>query len=90
MLEILDSYKEGIELIIQILILIAVYLGLIALKFQKKEVHFSTVQKCIDNHRDIFKKPTKMQNKPQRSKRAVNSCKRSSWLGQRRIILYEE
>lgn len=56
MLEILHPYIEGIELIIQILILIAVYLGLITLKFQKKEVHFSTVQKCIDNHRDILRK----------------------------------
>jgi hypothetical protein len=64
MLEILYPYKEGSELIIQILILIAVYLGLITLKFQKKEVHFSTVKKCIDNHRDILRNQQRCKTNP--------------------------
>jgi hypothetical protein len=64
MLEILHSYEEGIGLIIQILVLIAVYLGLITLKFQKKEVHFSTVQKCIDDHRDILRNQQRCKTNP--------------------------
>jgi hypothetical protein len=64
MLEIILPYRNEIELIIQILILIAVYLGLIALKFQKKEVHFSTVKKCIDNHRDILRNQQRCKTNP--------------------------
>jgi hypothetical protein len=64
MILIIRNYIPEIELSIQILILIAVYLGLITLKFQKKEVHFSTVQKCIDDHRDILRNQQRCKTKP--------------------------
>lgn len=50
------QHKDAIDIIIQLLVLIFIIVGLLTLKFQKKEVHFSTVKKCIDDHRNILRK----------------------------------
>lgn len=54
--ELYDCDPAGFcDLIVSIITLIVVTIGLLSIKFQKKEIHFSTVQKCIDDHRNILR-----------------------------------
>jgi len=50
-----DNQTGFIELIISSVTLIVVTVGLLGLKFQRKEIRFYTVQKCIDDHRKILR-----------------------------------
>ena len=43
------------QVIIEAGTLIVLLSGLIALSFQKKQIHFSTVKKCIDDYRNIVR-----------------------------------
>ncbi|MCG8410297.1 MAG: hypothetical protein MI739_03325 [Bacteroidales bacterium] len=45
--------------IVNVLTLIVVTTGLLSLVFQRKGIHFSTVQKCINDHRDILRNQQK-------------------------------
>lgn len=48
-----------IQLLISAATFIAILVGLRSILFQKKEIHFLTIQKCIDNHREILRKQQK-------------------------------
>jgi hypothetical protein len=43
--------------------LISIIIGLITLKYQKKEIHFLTIQRCIDIHRKILRKQQSYEEK---------------------------
>lgn len=56
---IIESLLYGIsgelQLIISTLTLIVILIGLFSLKYQKKEIQFATIQKCIEIHRNILR-----------------------------------
>lgn len=47
------------QFVVAVLTLIVLFVGLLGISFQKKEIHFYTVQKCIDDHRKILRKQQK-------------------------------
>lgn len=58
--EIITSDQAGFyELIVSIITLIIVTLGLLSIRFQKKEIRFLTIQKCVTDHRDILRNQQK-------------------------------
>lgn len=53
--ELLFKDPEQVQIIISLLTLFVVFGGLFSLIFQKKEIQFTTIQKCIEIHRNILR-----------------------------------
>lgn len=51
----LSSMSGELQVIISALTLLVVFGGLFSLKYQKKEIQFTTIQKCIEIHRNILR-----------------------------------
>ena len=47
--------SDQLQMIISALTLLLVFAGLFSLKYQKKEIQFTTIQKCIEIHWNILR-----------------------------------
>ncbi len=57
---IINSDQAGFyDLIVSMLTFLAVTIGLLSIRFQKKEIRFSTIQKCVNDHRNILRNQQK-------------------------------